>query len=182
MSSRPGNSDGLVLPSAWRSYEQAVILLTVQGVPMLLRPAAAGTVQGAFSYQAPVHVVTAWNPRGKRLSHEENRRREQALRADPALIGLEVHGCAGGDLGGAHQEPSLMIEGLSTDVALALGLRHGQDAIFRWTATTFDLLACVGGACTARGWSLEHDHPADRAASDGSCAGRSPARDERDDT
>ena len=148
----------------WASYEQAVIRLQAQGLPMLLRSAPSGIVQGAFPYEGPVHVVTAWNPAGRVLSLEANRALEQALVADPGLLGLKVHACTGGDLSGSHQEPSLMIEDLATDSALALGRRYGQDAIFRWTRTTLDLLTCAGGACITRGWTLGRQHAAVQTA------------------
>lgn len=178
MSSRQGRSQA-ALPTAWPLYEQAVIRLTVDGVPMLLAPEPAGAIVGTFPYTGPVHVITAWNPQGRTLSEQENHGRHTALLAEPALAGTAVHDCAGGDLSGEHQEPSLLIESLTTDEGLSLGRRFGQDAIFRWTETTFDLLACVGGAAVARGWTLESQDAAFQKTGDGRSAEPGAARQVR---
>lgn len=74
--------------------------------------------------------ITAWNPLGKALWLEINRRRQNALRDELRAQGLpSVEGF------GAHAddpdqgEESLLVLGLDRDVACALGRRFEQNAI-----------------------------------------------------
>ncbi|MFM8531503.1 MAG: DUF3293 domain-containing protein [Ilumatobacteraceae bacterium] len=84
---------------------------------------------------ATIHVITAWNPGAERPGEQENRRRNETLRADLAAITdpvLPALGTSTDDAhpGEPHSEESWAVIGLDLDDALALGARYDQDANF----------------------------------------------------
>ena len=148
---------GTDLPLAWPLYLLAVIRLTVDGERMLLHATSEEGATADFPYSEPVHIVTAWNPNGTTLTVAENEESQYKLLNDSALASASVHACTGGDRAGTHQEPSLLLENITTEVALALGHSYGQDAIFRWSRTSFDLLSCRSEVAARRRWTLQPD-------------------------
>lgn len=118
-----------------------------------VHPAAPGVTAGRFPFDGPVHVLTAYDPGARRLTPAENARRQDALVADlPA--GLRRWDAEAGAADGSHTERSVLVAGLSDAAALALGARHGQDAIFRWSADAWSIVPCDGGPPHHAGWSL----------------------------
>ena len=103
---------------------------------------------------ATIHVITAWNPGAERPGDLVNRERNEALRADLTALTDPVLPALGGsteagDPEEPHAEASWAVIGLDRDVALALGARYDQDAIFEITATSQEVVECPhmpGGA------------------------------------
>ena len=152
-----GDVTGTDLPLARPLYLQAVIRLTVDGERMLLQPTSEEGAAVNFPYSEPVHIVTAWNPNGVTLTIADNDRCQKKLLSDPPLARASARACTGGDLTGRHQEPSLLLENLTTEVALVLGRSYGQHAIFRWSRTLFDLLSCRSDVAARRRWTPQPD-------------------------
>ncbi|MEJ2869155.1 DUF3293 domain-containing protein [Actinomycetospora sp. OC33-EN08] len=114
-----------------------------------LRPADEGTDE--FPFDGPVHVLTAYDPGPARYGAAENERRQQALLEDlPA--GVQRWSAVAGAEDGSHAEASVVVRGLTDAQALDLARRHGQDAVFRWTAEAWSILPCDGGPPVHQGW------------------------------
>ncbi|WP_157647129.1 DUF3293 domain-containing protein [Actinomycetospora chiangmaiensis] len=118
-----------------------------------VHPREPGVTAGTFPFPAPVHVLTAHDPGPARLTTEENARRQDALvdELGPTTRRWEAEA---GAADGSHTERSVLVEGLTDDEAVALGARHGQDAIFRWSAEAWSILPCDGGPPSHAGWWL----------------------------
>lgn len=74
--------------------------------------------------------ITAWNPGSRRLSKEENNRRQAELQADLKSGGWQSFAGAGvHPKGGWEAEESFWIPGISLDAALSLAKKFGQNAL-----------------------------------------------------
>jgi hypothetical protein len=118
-----------------------------------VRPTATGT-SGPFPFDAPaVHVITAYNPGPERLDAEENERRQRALVAElPDTTSTWTVEAGAAD--GSHREVSVLIVGLNDEDAIAIAVRWGQDAIFRWTRDALSIVPCDGATPIVTGWSV----------------------------
>jgi hypothetical protein len=116
-------------------------------------PAPSGVTAGRFPFPGPVHVLTAFDPGPARLSPAENARRQQVL-VDELPSPVRRWDAEAGAADGSHTEHGVLVEGLTDDEALALGARHGQDAIFRWSAAAWSIVPCDGGPALDAGWTL----------------------------
>lgn len=136
-------------------YVQAVLRVPdLDGRALVLRPRSAGQVVGIFPFDAPVHVVTAHNPGADRLGTTENDARQARLEADLDARGLRHWRTVAGAEDGSHAEQGALVEGLDDDAARALGAAWGQDAVFRWSATAWTVLACDDTPSIDLGWEL----------------------------
>ena len=123
------------------------------GATVEVHPAPEGITSGRFPFDAAVHVLTAYDPGAARLTPAENAGRQRALVADLPAHVRRWDAEAGAD-DGSHTEHGVLVAGLTDDEARALGTRHGQDAIFRWSAAAWSVLPCDGGAPSHAGWVL----------------------------
>lgn len=103
----------------------------------------------------PACIVTAWNPRSMRLDPLANARRQGALVAELAERGLAWWPAVGWDPASDHREDSVVVAGLGEDEAVALGRRHGQEAVYVWTRRSWAIVSCVDGRRVEGGWTLE---------------------------
>jgi hypothetical protein len=125
----------------------------LHGRTIEVHPAPPGTTTGRFPFGGPVHVLTAFDPGPARLSPAENARRQQVL-VDELPSPVRRWDAEAGAADGSHTEHGVLVEGLTDDEALALGARHGQDAIFRWSAAAWSIVPCDGGPALDAGWTL----------------------------
>ena len=72
--------------------------------------------------------ITAWNPLPKTYTLEENRMRDQSLRADLDTLSLEYIEGIGEALDGLWHEESLFIKNISKEQAESLAYKYGQVA------------------------------------------------------
>jgi len=75
-------------------------------------------------------IVTAWNPRSRRLADEENRARQERLIAEIRALGFAcwpVQNVADG--GEWPAEASVLVLGIGRDAAMELARRYEQHAI-----------------------------------------------------
>ncbi|MFD7686327.1 DUF3293 domain-containing protein [Streptomyces sp. NPDC059781] len=144
-------------PRNWDLYRTAVVDIRFGERAVRVAPRPRGTAEGFFPVPdgsgATVHVITAWNPRGRTASADANARDQRLLLDEVRRRGLTSWPAVGGDVCGTHREESVAVVGLSDAAACALGRRFGQDAIFAWTPGAWRVLACESGAVAVSGWA-----------------------------
>ncbi|MFB7246658.1 DUF3293 domain-containing protein [Streptomyces populi] len=143
-------------PQNWELYRHAVVDIHFPDRTVRVGPRSPGTVEGTFPEPADgaaLHVITAWNPRGRTSSAEYNAHAHGLLLDELDRRRLAWWPAAGGDTSGTHTEESVAVVGMSEDAARELGRRFGQDAIFTWTPDTWRLSACDGDTAAVSGWA-----------------------------
>lgn len=149
----------------WASYRTAVVDLAPPGRERRrLVPADPGTC-GPWPEWAtpPLTVVTAWNPDSVRLTDRANRARNRRLAEELDRSGLTWWPATGRDLDGGHHEDGFAVAGLPTEGARALGRRHGQAAVYRWTPGSWEVVSCTDDTRHVSGWLLVPVPPGDTA-------------------
>ncbi|MFJ8269338.1 DUF3293 domain-containing protein [Streptomyces sp. NPDC094154] len=150
-------TDAAGTPRNWDLYREAVVHIRFQDRTVRVEPRPWGTVEGLFpepADSATVHVITAWNPRGRTEPLDTNTRAQGLLLDEISLRGLAWWFAEGGDAGGTHREESVAVVGLGDTAARELGHRFGQDAIFAWTPDAWRVLACDSDAVALSGWAV----------------------------
>ncbi|CAL9554238.1 hypothetical protein SUDANB176_04511 [Streptomyces sp. enrichment culture] len=144
-------------PRNWDLYRTAVVDIRFGERAVRVEPRPRGTAEGFFPVAdgsgATVHVITAWNPRGRTASDDANARAHRVLLDEVRHRGLTSWPAVGGDVSGTHREESVAVVGLSDAAARDLGRRFGQDAVFAWTPDAWRVLACESGAVAVSGWA-----------------------------
>jgi len=103
---------------------------------------------------AQVHFVTAWNPGALPLAAEENARRHALLVRELDAAGTEHWAAAGYAPDLSWVEHGLALPDLAAADACALGLRHGQLALYAWRRDHLQVVGCRSGAVLASSrWS-----------------------------
>lgn len=85
-------------------------------------------------------VVTACNPRGRRLSGPENQRRSRWLRAQVAAAAIESLRADGVSTDGRHREPGLALAVDDPARAIRIAVACEQSAIFWFDGRRFSIL------------------------------------------
>lgn len=143
-------------PQNWELYRHAVVDIHFPDRTVRVEPRSPGTVVGSFPEQADgtaLHVITAWNPRGRTASAEYNASAQGLLLDELDRQRLTWWPAAGGDARGTHIEESVAVVGMSEGAARELGRRFGQDAIFTWTPSAWRVSACAGNTAAVSGWA-----------------------------
>ncbi len=116
------------------AYASSVVELSWPGGWTVLRPGEplGGAALPAWSGRpaAPVHVVTAWNPRSRVLSDVENARRDVLLRDLLRACGIRFVDALGRSEDGAWREPSVALLRTTLHAARSIARRFDQHAIF----------------------------------------------------
>jgi len=149
-----GSGDLPINLGSWANYAQAVVDIRLPGGTLRIVPQPAGTVEGPFldDYRSVVHIITAANPENSHLSDDANRRRNADLVAELNRIGIRWWPAWGGSNDGSHGEISAAVAGLSEAVAIDLGRRFQQDAIFAWSHAEWTTVGCADDYRRAVGW------------------------------
>lgn len=140
----------------WEAFAEAIVRIAFDDFPKVLEPAAPAEV-GEFPFEAPVHIITAYNPAGVRMAEDDNARRHRALGA--ALAGHETVPTVGSARDGSMAEPGYAVFGLTLGEAVQVGDRFGQRAIYRWTADALSVIGIDEPIETRLGWRLTDDPP-----------------------
>jgi hypothetical protein len=129
------------LESRLADYPSAEVKIGVEDTTVVVRSAPAGTTSGEFPFPGVerVHVLTAFNPRSRRLRPHENANRQRALAGRVATTGLPSWPAAGG---GRQAQTSIAVAGLTRARARALGAEFEQDAVVEWTPTALSVVPC----------------------------------------
>lgn len=146
-----------MVDATWAAFRTTRLLVRTDQGTLEVAP-SEGRARGAYlpGSAGPLHVLTAWNPRGIEQSEVANRAADLAL---AALLDdrtdLRRWRTTGVGADGAWSEQGWTIEGLPRDEALSLAGRFDQRAIFEWLAEPggFRLVACDGTADEPRGWT-----------------------------
>ncbi|MEU2620833.1 DUF3293 domain-containing protein [Streptomyces sp. NPDC007157] len=164
-------------PQNWELYRLAVVDIHFHDRTVRVEPRSPGTAEGAFpepAGDATLHVITAWNPRGRTASAEYSTRAHGLLLDELDRQRLTWWPATGGDACGTHVEESVAVVGLSDGAARELGRRFGQDAIFSWTPDAWRVSACDSNTVAMSGWAAfpRSDRRAWRPPADGTQDGR----------
>jgi hypothetical protein len=100
---------------------------------------------------AIVHVITAWNPGDERPAPEINESNNELLRTDIGALGLDVFEALGSDPSSSHAEKSWAVVGMSDAIAIELGKKYGQVAVFRISPSVQSVLGCFSDWEVSRG-------------------------------
>jgi hypothetical protein len=98
-----------------------------------------------------IHVITAWNPGDERPNSEINGAQNEKLRVDISTLGFDALEALGSDPNSTHSEKSWAVIGFTDEVAIELGKRYGQVAIFRITEFQQSVLGCLSEWEVSRG-------------------------------
>jgi hypothetical protein len=145
----------------WGSYLAAVVDMAPPGRdPFRIEPDTPGhTGPWPDGVPTPVVVVTAWNPDSVVLDPEVNRARHARLVAELDRSGLAHWPATGRDPESAHHEIGLAVPGLTVEQGAALGRRHGQAAVYRWTPDAWTVISCTDDRRRTTGWRLTRYGP-----------------------
>lgn len=89
-----------------------------------------------------IHVITAWNPGDERPSMAVNELRNHELRQDISAFGFDAYEALGSDPNSEHSEKSWAVVGMSDEVAISLGKKYGQLAVFKITQSRQTVMGC----------------------------------------
>ncbi|MEQ8841117.1 MAG: DUF3293 domain-containing protein [Acidimicrobiales bacterium] len=135
----------------WDAFAQAVVTIEMPEGPRRLEPRPVGEV-GVFPFATPVHIITAHNPAGEPDDPVANERRHRELTEH--LVGHRMMATVGSAVDGTMAEPGLGVIGLDDRVAIELGRRFGQLAIYRWTAEALEIVGIDEARRIESGWAL----------------------------
>ena len=124
-------------------------------LPTLVTVCVDGIWMSGFDFCASrgvqIHVITAWNPGDERPSSEVNDTQNNQLLADISAMGLEVLEALGSDPNSTHAEKSWAVIGLTDKIAIELGKKYGQVAVFRINESQQSVLGCLSVWEVSRG-------------------------------
>lgn len=90
-----------------------------------------------------VYVITAWNPEGRMLPEDENRRRSEELMRELLATGANVHEAVGESPDSGWCEASWAVTGIGRRQARRFGRTWEQDAVFEITREELRVLGCA---------------------------------------
>ena len=145
----------------WAAYARAVVdIAPPNGDPFRIVPAGVA-VSGRWpaGLEPPVVVVTAWNPDSVLVPPGDNRANNQRLVAALDRLGLTHWPAVGRDLDAPHLEEGVAVSGLTEAEGIALGLRHGQAAVYVWTRDAWSVVSCTDDRRHTCGWQRTERPP-----------------------
>jgi hypothetical protein len=122
----------------WDLYVSAVIECEIDGRVQTLR----GPSAGALPADAPIFVLTAYNPGGIYRDASRNEADERALEHELERAGVSFWPALGGSRDGSWSEPGVAVAGFDRARACALGERYGQLAVFELTKNDVHVVRC----------------------------------------
>ena len=114
---------------------------------------------GDWPLAAPVHLLTAYNPRGKDLPLEENERRLAQLAAYLQAELVATVPSLGASEDGTWSEPGFALLDVDEEQALAVARRFEQAAIYAWSAERLEVVGALHGGRASVGWALDELEP-----------------------
>lgn len=117
-------------------------------------------VVGDWPLAAPVHLLTAFNPRGEDLPAEENERRLAELADYLRAELLAAVRSLGASEDRSWMEPGFALLDVGEESAVAIARRFEQAAIYAWSAERLEVVGALHEGRASVGWSLgETDAP-----------------------
>ena len=129
-------------------------IVSPSGDAWAVHPAEAGTCEGIFPFESPVHVITAWNPRSRLLESSENLQRHRQLLQQLKAAGEEIHEGTGSAADGSWAEEGIARIGQSLESSIEIGKEWQQDAIWEWHPQGLAAVECESGQRHEWGWVL----------------------------
>ncbi len=130
----------------WDTYLTSEIMLQRRGKETPL----TGTEAAEQLPNAPLHVITAWNPGSVGTDSRQNDIANRELKKQLRNDGIEdIRLAIGRSADGTHSEQSYVIGGLTRKRAAAIGELFGQAAIFELSNTTLRVVRCPDGLIMA---------------------------------
>jgi len=99
--------------------------------------------------------VSAANPYSELMSDEANLELELRMKAQLDALGFRYQDCQGQSPDGAWIERSIMLFDAPLEVIKQIGTDYLQNAIFRWTPSTWECISLVSDQHFVSGWSLQ---------------------------
>lgn len=122
----------------WQGWLHSVVLCwDADGLPVTLAGPGADPLD-----EGPVHVVTAFNPGGSVVAAADNAFAQHQLFAELARTGRRWAPAVGAEPDAGHHEISAAIWDLDRRVALDLGRRHVQRAVYEIDDGELRVVAC----------------------------------------
>jgi hypothetical protein len=140
----------------WSGYARLTVAIRRPNLVDLAVRAAPRGEAGRWPWPTaePVAILTAWDPGDERPGLEVNRRRQSELEDHVRALGADMWPAEGTDPVTGDRDEGVAVRGVPESVALELGARYGQDAVFVWTPAEWAIVACTGGRRVASGWRL----------------------------
>lgn len=101
-----------------------------------------------------VFIISAANPYSEKLTDQENFKREQLLEADLDSAGFKYLPCRGQSPDGQWVEQSLLVIGAHLPSIRTFGAKYSQNAVFRWTPSTWECVSLISEQHFVTGWKL----------------------------
>ena len=123
----------------WDLWAEALIDCEVGRLARRVR----GPGAGALPADAPILVVTAYNPDGVERERELNEAGERALELELTSAGVVFWPATGHSADGCWSEPGVAIAGMSRSDVCEIGRRYGQLGIFELTDAEVHVVRCA---------------------------------------
>lgn len=129
-----------------RAYERAVYVAELPEGTCEFRIGAAPV---GPSPNAPLAIITAWNPGVRRPAEAANQAANRRLEATLQEWGWQYYPACGRSEDGSHTEPSFAVPDIAPDAAVDLACAFRQAAVFYWDGKDSRLLWCNKGTSEA---------------------------------
>jgi hypothetical protein len=131
----------------WDLYADALIECEVDGSVRCLR----GPDADSLPADAPIFVMTAYNPGGVDRDQARNVAGEEALERDLALGGATIWAAIGRSPDASWSEPGVAVADLDRSEACSYGRRYGQLAVYELTEDAVHVVRCLDGEVVRTG-------------------------------
>lgn len=123
----------------WDVYAGAIIECEIDGRTRSLR----GPIAEALPAEAPIFVLTAYNPGGVDRDQASNDADEARLEGELAGDGVTYWPAMGRSPDESWSEPGVAVAGLDRVAACELGARYGQLAVYELTEDEVHVVQCI---------------------------------------
>jgi len=144
----------------WAAYCQTIIQFHPQNAPVEQRINIKPAVESGGDWVwgdsvSEVFVLSPGNPYSELLSDMENIQREAELVKLIRASGINFENCVGMSPDGEWAERSLMLWNVDEDLVKQWGNKFQQNAYFRLTPQTFEIISLVDSRHHNSGWQLQ---------------------------
>ena len=123
-----------------------------------IAPRTDGVVD-EYPLATPVHLLTAWNPRGEELPRSVNDERQKTLLTFLDDERLAAVPSVGASQDGSWAEPGFALLDVTEEVAVDIARRFEQAAIYAWGETRLEVVGALHDGRSSVGWSLDEAAP-----------------------
>ncbi len=124
----------------WTSYLSTIISAELS--PEAIHNLNGGSGVKHWPFDAPIHVITAWNPYNIPRSQWENDHSNIDLGVELAKVGAKYAPATGTSSDGEHYEPGFVTWSLTRGEAIEIAKLFRQEAIFELTSDELRLVHC----------------------------------------